>query len=104
MIAISGSGSKLGFVAAANNSPLSGTGTVYYTDGTTQPFTLGVGNFWYPADRRYAGSRPARAQDLRRNPDRGGPRRSLIWSVIFPSASRAARTQAEAIPFAVDAP
>jgi beta-glucosidase len=46
-IAISGSGSKLGFLAAANNSPESGTGTVYYTDGSTQPFTLNVGNFWY---------------------------------------------------------
>jgi beta-galactosidase len=46
-IAISGSGSKLGFLAAANNSPESGTGTIYYTDGSTQPFTLSVGNFWY---------------------------------------------------------
>jgi hypothetical protein len=25
----------------------SGTGLIYYTDGTTQPFTLNVGNFWY---------------------------------------------------------
>ncbi len=46
-IAISGSGSKLGFIAAANNSAESGTGTIYYTDGSTQPFTLNVGNFWY---------------------------------------------------------
>ncbi len=46
-IAISGSGASLGFVAAANNSPLSGTGTIYYTDGSTQSFTLSVGNFWY---------------------------------------------------------
>ena len=48
-IAISGSGSSLGFLAAANNSPESGTGTVYYTDGTTQTFTLSVGNFWSPS-------------------------------------------------------
>lgn len=48
-IAISGSGSSLGFLAAANNSAQSGTGTIYYTDGTTQTFTLSVGNFWYPA-------------------------------------------------------
>ncbi|HEX6520659.1 MAG TPA: beta-galactosidase [Streptosporangiaceae bacterium] len=47
-IAISGSGSNLGFLAAANNSPESGTGTIYYTDGSTQSFTLSVGNFWYP--------------------------------------------------------
>jgi beta-galactosidase GanA len=48
-IAVSGSGSTLGFVAAANNSTESGTGTIYYTDGSTQAFTLGVGNFWYAA-------------------------------------------------------
>jgi beta-galactosidase GanA len=48
-IAISGSGTSLGFLAAANNSAESGTGTIYYTDGSTQSFTLDVGNFWYPA-------------------------------------------------------
>jgi hypothetical protein len=46
-IAVSGSGSSLGFLAAANNSAESGTGTIYYTDGSTQEFTLSVGNFWY---------------------------------------------------------
>ena len=46
-IALSGSGAALGFLAAANNSPESGTGTIYYTDGSTQTFTLNVGNFWY---------------------------------------------------------
>jgi beta-galactosidase GanA len=46
-ISISGSGSELGFLAAANNSAESGTGIIYYTDGTTQSFTLSVGNFWY---------------------------------------------------------
>jgi beta-galactosidase GanA len=46
-IAVSGSGSELGFLAAANNSTESGTGTIYYTDGSTQAFTLDVGNFWY---------------------------------------------------------
>jgi beta-galactosidase GanA len=45
-IAVSGSGTSLGFLAAANNSAESGTGTIYYTDGTTQTFTLDVGNFW----------------------------------------------------------
>ena len=48
-IALSGSGAALGFLAAANNSPESGTGTIYYTDGSTQSFTLDVGNFWYPS-------------------------------------------------------
>jgi beta-galactosidase GanA len=48
-IALSGSGTSLGFLAAANNSAETGTGTIYYTDGTSQPFTLSVGNFWNPA-------------------------------------------------------
>ena len=47
IIRVSGSGTKLGFLTAANNSPESGSGTVYYTDGTTSTFTLDVGNFWY---------------------------------------------------------
>jgi hypothetical protein len=46
-ISLSGSGSSLGFLAAANNSAESGTGTIYYTDGTTQAYTLSIGNFWY---------------------------------------------------------
>jgi beta-galactosidase GanA len=46
---VSGQGSKLGFLTATNNSPLSGTGTVYYTDGTVSTFNLSVGNFWYPS-------------------------------------------------------
>jgi hypothetical protein len=45
-VAVSGSGASLGFLAAANNSAESGTGTIYYTDGSTQTFTLDVGNFW----------------------------------------------------------
>jgi hypothetical protein len=48
-VAISGSGASPGFLAAANNSAQSGTGTIYYSDGTTQSFTLDVGNFWYPS-------------------------------------------------------
>jgi hypothetical protein len=46
---ISGSGSKLGFLTSTNNSALSGTGIVYYTDGTSATFQLSVGNFWYAA-------------------------------------------------------
>jgi hypothetical protein len=48
-IAMSGSGSSLGFLAAANNQTESGAGTIYYTDGSSQAFTLDVGNFWWPA-------------------------------------------------------
>lgn len=49
IIALSGRGSTLGFVLAANNAPVSGTGTIYYTDGTTSTYTLSSGNFWNPA-------------------------------------------------------
>ncbi|HEY3957924.1 MAG TPA: beta-galactosidase [Streptosporangiaceae bacterium] len=48
-ITISGSGSSLGFLAAANNQTESGTGTIYYTDGSHETFTLDVGNFWWPS-------------------------------------------------------
>jgi len=50
-ISVSGSGSVLGFLAAANNSPQSGTGTIYYTDGSTSTFTLDIGNFWYASGK-----------------------------------------------------
>jgi beta-galactosidase GanA len=49
IVSLSGSGSSLGFLAAANNSALAGTGTVFYTDGTSATFTLDVGNFYYAA-------------------------------------------------------
>lgn len=58
-IAVSGSGSTLGFLAAANNSAESGTGTIYYTDGSTQSFTLSVGNFWYASGQN---GNPSRTQ------------------------------------------
>jgi beta-galactosidase GanA len=48
-ILLSGQSSQLGFLAASNNAPLSRSGTIYYTDGTSTPFALSVGNFWYPA-------------------------------------------------------
>lgn len=48
-ILVSGHGSQLGFLAASNNAPLSGSGTIYYTDGTSTAFELSVGNFWYQA-------------------------------------------------------
>jgi hypothetical protein len=44
---ISGESNQLGFLLASNNAPLSGTGTVYYTDGSSTTFDLAAGNFWY---------------------------------------------------------
>jgi len=48
-ILVSGQSNQLGFLAASNNAPLSGTGTIYYADGTNSPFELSVSNLWYPA-------------------------------------------------------
>jgi beta-galactosidase GanA len=59
VVSVAGSGSELGFLAAANNAALSGTGTVYYTDGSTSTFTLDVGNFWYQPN---ASGNPANTQ------------------------------------------
>ena len=59
MIDVSGSGSTLGFLADTNNAALSGTGTVYYSDGTSSTYTLSAGNFWYPAG---ASGNPANTQ------------------------------------------
>jgi hypothetical protein len=42
---ITGSGSTLGFLGAAANGQSSGTGTISYTDGSTQQFTIGFGDW-----------------------------------------------------------
>jgi hypothetical protein len=47
-IYISGSGADLGLLDTAAYGPASGTGTVIYSDGTTQSFPLSVPN-WYKA-------------------------------------------------------
>jgi hypothetical protein len=44
-IAVSGSGSTLGFLGVADNTTATGTGTVYCTDGSTQSFTIGFPNW-----------------------------------------------------------
>ncbi len=46
VIDLTGSGSDLGFVAASQNGTATGTGTITYTDGTTQTFGLNVAD-WY---------------------------------------------------------
>lgn len=53
---MSASGATLGFLATATYGPASGTGTITYSDGTTQAFTLNVPD-WYAAPP--AGSEPA---------------------------------------------
>ncbi|MFD4971712.1 NEW3 domain-containing protein, partial [Streptomyces sp. NPDC058424] len=44
-IEVSGSGSRLGFLTASAYGAGSGTGTVHYSDGTTQSFTLNSGDW-----------------------------------------------------------
>jgi beta-glucosidase len=43
---LSGSGANLVFVGAANNGTATGTGTITYTDGSTQSFTITLAD-WY---------------------------------------------------------
>lgn len=45
VITVSGSGSTLGFLGTANNGVATGTGTITYTDGSLQPFTIGYQNW-----------------------------------------------------------
>jgi beta-galactosidase GanA len=47
VIDVSGQGGTLGFLGAGNSGNPSGTGTVYYTDGSTQTFKLQFDDFWY---------------------------------------------------------
>jgi hypothetical protein len=64
-ISLTGTGSTLGFLLTATYGPATGTGTVYYTDGTSQSFALTVPD-WY-------GSVPAGATAVVSTPYRNGP-------------------------------
>jgi beta-glucosidase len=44
--ALSGSGATLGLVGTGDYGAVSGTGTITYTDGTTQQFTAGFADWW----------------------------------------------------------
>ena len=46
MIDVSGSGTELGFLGAAGFGSASGTGTITYTDGTTQSYSLSLADWW----------------------------------------------------------
>ena len=45
-VAVSGSGGTLGFLGTGDYGTASGTGTITYTDGTTQSFTLSFADWW----------------------------------------------------------
>jgi hypothetical protein len=53
----SGGGGTLGFLGAAANGQSSGTGTIVYTDGSTQQFTIGFGD--WASTTPYAGGEVA---------------------------------------------
>jgi hypothetical protein len=44
-VVVPGSGTTLGFLGTGINGTFSGTGTIYYTDGNTQSYVLGFGNW-----------------------------------------------------------
>ena len=84
-VAVSGSGTSLGFLAAANNSAESGTGTIYYTDGSTQTFTLDVGNFWdAPGDGGNPSNTTAAAVNYETTPPGPPATRSTCSSRTWP--------------------
>ncbi|MFC0540267.1 NEW3 domain-containing protein [Kutzneria chonburiensis] len=59
IINLSGSGGTLGFLATAGFGPAGGTGTITYTDGSTQAFTLSAPDWTFaPADATVAVSMP----------------------------------------------
>ena len=45
-VAVAGTGPTLGIVGAANNGTASGSGTIVYADGTTQPYDLSFNDWW----------------------------------------------------------
>ncbi|HEY3716491.1 MAG TPA: glycoside hydrolase family 3 C-terminal domain-containing protein [Jatrophihabitantaceae bacterium] len=49
VVAIDGSGSTLAFLGASASGTHGGVGTVYYTDGSSEPFTLSFSDWWNPA-------------------------------------------------------
>jgi beta-glucosidase len=48
VVGVGGSGSKLAFLGASTNGTQGGAGTVYYADGSGQPFTLSFSDWWVP--------------------------------------------------------
>jgi hypothetical protein len=57
-IALSGSGSILGFLLSADYGSASGTGTITFTDGTTEPFTLTSPDWWGPPGSKTVVAQP----------------------------------------------
>ncbi|HEY0793723.1 MAG TPA: beta galactosidase jelly roll domain-containing protein, partial [Chthoniobacterales bacterium] len=45
VVALSGKGKRISFLGASSSTAITATGSVVYTDGTSTPFTVSVGNF-----------------------------------------------------------
>jgi hypothetical protein len=89
-VELSGSGATLGLLATATYGPVSGSGQVVYTDGSSQAFTLNVPD-WYAAPP--AGSDVAIAMTYRNRP--GNAQQSHSVSMYFVSVPlQAAKTPA----------
>jgi beta-glucosidase-like glycosyl hydrolase len=87
-IDVSGSGSTLGFLGISEWGPTTGTGTVTYTDGTTQPFTIGFGDW-------ANGTPPAGGDVAIRAPYGNQPGNATSWQATvdyFPVALDPAKT------------
>lgn len=76
-LVVSGSGGTLGFLATSTYGPASGTGTITYTDGSTQAFTLTVPD-WFASPP--AGSDPAITMTYR---NRSGNTRQAHAITVF---------------------
>lgn len=63
-IALSGSGNELGFMGSATNSVVSGPGTVIYTDGSSQSFTLSFSDWWGTTETAPSGDQGGTAVTL----------------------------------------
>ncbi len=81
-VAISGSGTTLGFLGAGVYGTATGTGTIVYTDGTTRPFNLAFADWW--ATRAAPGGDIASSSAYINTP--AGPRRQTV-SVYYAAVS-----------------
>ena len=95
-IPVSRSGSALGLLVTATWGPASGTGTIRYTDGTSQSFTLTVPDWFQPPP---AGSVPLITMRYRNGPgnSQDGSRLTYVFYTKIPLASRQ-RVQAVVLP------
>ena len=95
-ISVNGTGSALGFLVTATFGQASGTGTIYYTDGTTQAFTV-TSPDWYTTPPP-AGSDAAITMAYRNAPGNVQDQHPVhVYDVVVPLA-QGKTVQAVALP------